>query len=290
MPSIEASPEIARIGKVCARVASCADPHDATHLRNPTSCIDWWLVNTTVESDTIACLSKAASCQDVEACTHDPVDRGAIDWCVAHPGVLGTCDGTRLYSCSDDPAESSAIDCATLGGTCIEQRVAGGLVVRGCASQKLCPPNAPLARCEGNAIVRCEDGIAERRECAKTTRCIAGGEEGASCEGEPNQDRPQRCLKPGFAACDGDRVTFCMLVGRNAWLRTTDCKRWDMTCGMRNGRANCTSKVIGCADTPRCDGENLVFCAAGTEMRVSCKELGFSRCDPAARAQEAACR
>jgi hypothetical protein len=283
-PSIDPAPTaIADIAKTCARVASCADAHEPSYLRNPTACVDWWLVSTTIEADQVACLSKASSCKEVQACTHDPEDRGAIAYCTAHPGVLGVCDGTHLYNCSDNPNESSAVDCAALGGTCVEQRVAGGLVVRGCASSKLCPPGAPLARCEANAIVRCEDGLAERRECAKTTRCVPGGEEGASCEGQPVADRPQRCAKPGFASCQGDRVTFCALVGKDAWLRSTDCTRWGMTCGMRDGRAHCVARASTCTGDARCDGDALVFCAAGTEARVSCKALGFLRCDGTCR-------
>jgi hypothetical protein len=291
LPTTETPPAaLDDIARACARITSCADAHDPTHLRSASSCVDWWLVSTTIESDTIACLSKATTCKAIEACTHDPQDENAIQFCVAHPGVLGTCDGTRLYNCSDDPSESSATDCSTLGGTCVEQRISGGLVVRGCQANKLCPQNAPVLRCEANAIVRCEDGIAERRDCPRTTHCIPGGDEGASCEGEPAKDRPQRCSKPGLASCEGDRVTFCALVGRNAWLRTADCATWGLTCAMRDARANCTVRNGTCNAEAHCDGDALVFCAAGAEMRVSCKDLGLTRCDPAAHGQEAGCR
>jgi len=278
------------IARQCARIASCADAHDPAHLRNPSSCVDWWLVSTNAEQSAVECLQSVKTCADLAQCTHEKRDRGAVAFCTAHPGVLGTCDGTRLYNCSDEAEESSAVDCAAFGGSCIEQRVAGGLVVRGCTSAKLCPQNAPISRCDGTAIVRCEDGIAERRECPRGTRCVHV-EEQASCEGEPAQDRAQRCSKPGFAACEGNRVAFCTLVGRDAWLRTTDCPRWgNMTCALQNGRANCVSNGGTCTGPARCDGADLLFCAANSEVRVSCKDLGFARCDPAAQAQQAACR
>lgn len=282
------------IARACARAAACADAHDPNHLRNATSCVDWWLVNTRVEQAEIACMLRATTCQEIERCTHDPSDLGAETFCEAHPGALGVCDGTRLYSCSDDASESTAVDCAALGGVCVEQRAAGGLVVRGCTSPRLCPKGAPARRCEGErTIVRCEDGLAERRDCPAGTKCVVTGESGeleATCEGARSEDRISRCAKPGFAACEGDRATFCTLVGRDAWLRVTDCRAQGMTCAMRAGRANCVFENATCAATARCDGDTLVFCAAGSEMRVPCKSLGFSRCDPSARGAEAACR
>lgn len=295
-PKAPSSPadRLAPIVRACARAAACADAHDPTHLRNPTSCVDWWLVNTRVEAAEIDCLLRARACGDVERCTHDPSDLGAETFCEAHPGALGVCDGARLYSCSDEPSESTAVDCAALGGACVEQHVAGGLVVRGCTSPKLCPKGAPARRCEGErAVVRCEDGLAERRECPAGTRCVLGGEGEAdvACEGERSKDRVARCAKPGFAACEGDRATFCVLTGREAWLRVTDCREQGMTCTMRGGRANCVvDSGAACGGGPRCDGGDLVFCAAGVEMRVSCKDLGFARCDGSARGLEAACR
>jgi hypothetical protein len=245
------------------------------------------------EAELIDCLSKATTCKALEQCTHDPKDLNAGAFCVAHPGVLGVCDGARLYNCSDDPTESSATDCAALGGTCVEQRVAGGLLVRGCTSPKLCPNGAPEQRCESNGVVRCEDGLADFHACPKSTHCAAranAGEVVASCEGERVVGRLGRCSKPGYAACQGDRATFCTLVGKDAWLREQDCASWGLTCGMRNGRANCMARGAGCLGAdPRCDGDTLVFCAAGVETRVSCKEMGLSKCEPSLRGPEAGC-
>lgn len=288
------SEKLAAIAKSCARISSCADAHDSTHLRNPVSCIDWWLVSTNEEHDLIDCFSKATTCKAIEQCTHDPNDLGAGAFCVAHPGALGVCDGTRLFNCSDDPTESSATDCGALGGTCVEKRISGGLVVRGCTSPKMCPNGAPEQRCEGNAVVRCEDGLADYKTCPRGTQCAArtnAGEVVASCEGLFGAGRTARCAKPGYAACQGDRATFCTLVGKDAWLRDQDCAGWGLTCGMRNGRANCMARNAAClgADA-KCDGDTLVFCAAGTETRVACKDLGFSKCDPALRGPEAGCR
>lgn len=286
--------QIDPIARACVRAAACTDAHDPAHLRSASACVDWWLTSDQTAAGEIACVLSATSCADVGRCTHAPSDRGAETFCEAHPGALGVCDGHSLYSCSDEPSESTALDCATLGGTCVEQRIAGGLVVRGCTSPRLCPPGAPALRCEGERlVVRCEDGVAERRECPALTRCAVvgqGTEADAVCEGARAEDRLARCAKPGFSACEGDRATSCALVGREAWLRTTDCRSRKMTCSMRGGRASCVFPGATCAAAPRCDGESLVFCAAGAETRVSCTHLGFGRCDATAHGPDAACR
>lgn len=294
VPPASPAAELDPIARACVRAASCADAHDPAHLRSAPACVDWWLTGAETSSGEAACVLRATSCADVGHCTHAPSDRGAETFCEAHPGALGVCEGNNLYSCSDEPSESTALDCATLGGTCVEQRVAGGLVVRGCTSPTLCPRGAPALRCEGErTVVRCEDGVAERRECPALTRCTVtgqGADADAVCEGARASDRVARCTKPGFSGCDGDRATSCVLVGREAWLRTTDCRSRKMTCSMRGGHAGCAFENATCAAAPRCDGDALVFCAAGAEMRVSCKSLGFGRCDAPAGGLEAACR
>lgn len=286
--------DLAAAARRCALVASCADAHDPAHLRNPTACVDWWLTAARDEPALTRCLGAAASCKDALRCTHDASDAAAAAFCAAHPGTLGACDGARLYGCSDDPAESTASDCAALGGTCVERHVAGGLVVRGCTSARLCPPGAPAERCEDGAVVRCEDDMADRRACPEGRRCVVrddAGEPLASCEGERGPGRAARCAKPGYAACDGDTATFCALAGKDAWLRSQDCAALGLGCVVRAGRAVCAARGGTCASAEaRCEEGALVFCAAAREMRVSCKDIGFSRCDPAARGQEAGCR
>ena len=88
----------------------------------------------------------------------------------------------------------------------------------GCTSPKMCPNGAPEQRCEGNAVVRCEDGLSDYKACPRGTQCAArtnAGEVVASCEGLSGAGRTARCAKPGYAACQGDRATFCTLVGKD---------------------------------------------------------------------------
>src|SRR5262249_13691718 len=128
------------VAEKCARVASCAHAHDPPRLRDPGSCVDWFISRMEpkgARGDPMrACLVGAKTCDDVGACVHDKPDARAVAFCRAHKGVLTGCDGTALLvSCSeDDGTESTSVDCTALGGACEERRAAGGLLVRGCFS------------------------------------------------------------------------------------------------------------------------------------------------------------
>jgi hypothetical protein len=289
-------PTLDDIARTCALMASCADAHDPTHLRSPSACTDYWLTNLRAERSVLECLLLAKTCVAAERCTHPQSDVGAAAFCEAHPGTLGTCDGNLLISCVEPADESVVVDCGTLAGKCTEQPVSGGLLVRGCLSPTLCPEGAPESRCEGDGyVVRCESGLAERDACPAGTRCVErveAGERRASCEAVATADHPRRCNRPGLATCEGDRATFCTLVGQSAWLRTVDCAARGMTCGMRAGRAVCVVRgQPECAPGPSwCEGDAVVFCAAGHRARVPCASLGMARCEPGARGFEAACR
>lgn len=290
-PSPAAPTLLLDVARRCARIASCSDAHDPSNFRTAQACVDWWLVNARDEAPLADCVMKAKTCTEVEACTHAPGDAGAEAFCKAHPGVLSMCDATRLISCeARDPHESTATDCAALGGTCGEIRDTG-LVIRGCISPKLCPADAPKLRCDGEAaLVDCEGGIAERRVCPQGTRCVpdvdADGNPSATCESNTGR----RCGLPGSAFCDGDRAVVCVQNGRYTGMHVGDCGHYGMGCVVRAGRANCLRKdAASCTGPASCEGSTLRFCAAGGDVRVSCKELGFVGCDPTGAGTEASC-
>lgn len=283
----------AAVGRGCTRIASCSDPHDPSTFRTVSACIDWWLVNDEAERPLADCVMRATTCEEVERCTHPPGDVGAETFCKAHPGTLSTCDGTRFVACEDGrPEESVATDCSRLGGTCGEVRK-DGLVVRGCISKKACPDDAPAIRCDGEAnLVACTGGVAERRACPPGTHCRQGvdgdGERSAQCESVTGKT----CGLPGSAFCDGDRAVACVQNGRYTGMHVGECGRFGLGCAIRAGRSYCVRKDAGgCTAHPAtCSGDSLSFCAAGDEMAVSCKELGFAGCDPTGAGTEGACK
>ncbi|HEY1957615.1 MAG TPA: hypothetical protein VGH28_18475 [Polyangiaceae bacterium] len=283
---------LAPIASQCALVASCADEHDASAFRTPQSCVDWYIVNARAEAPLADCLIHAKSCADVNACTHPRVDARATTFCKAHPGVLSACDGSDLLTCQgDDGIESTAVDCAKLGGACAERR-SGELVVRGCVAPKLCPAGAPEHRCDGDAIVDCQDGIAERNACPAGFHCTAGHDESgavtARCESAASRD----CTLGGAAFCEGDVAYVCVQNGRFTGMHSADCGALGLACAVRAGRVSCVHRgPPACAPDPAtCDGDDLRFCAGGDRFRVSCKHLGFAACDPSGGGGEALCK
>jgi hypothetical protein len=283
------------VAAACAKVASCTHAHEAPRLRDPGACVDWWIAHTDPKApDPLQrCLGDAKTCDQVNACMHGGGDARAVEFCAKRPGVVSGCDGERFVSCGDDDAlESSVIDCARMGATCRETRAAGGLVIRGCFSPQKCPPGAPEARCDGNAVLSCRDGAMERVECKPGTRCEErrddSGEAVASCE-LPGQ---RRCTALGVGRCEDDRLVECEREGPSGKLRVSDCAGMGLKCLGVGPRAGCYVPAnVECDKEllPRCDGGRLVFCAAGRVTKISCASLGLGPCNAAARGPMAAC-
>lgn len=281
-------PSLGRIASTCAKVASCTHAHDVPRLRDPGACVDWWVG---AEDPLQKCLAKAGDCAQIDTCMHGAGDARAAEFCAARPGVVSGCDGERLVSCGDDDAQESTVtDCAALGGSCRELRPAGGLVMRGCVAPSKCPAGAPEARCDGNAVLSCRDGAAERAPCSAGTRCEEhkdeGGEATASCE-LPNR---RRCGLLGARQCDGDRLVEC----GGGKLRVTDCAAAGLRCTGAGPRAGCYVPADVECDRemlPKCEdgGRSLSFCAAGRTTKVSCATLGMGACNPTAHGAVAAC-
>ncbi|HEX7664484.1 MAG TPA: hypothetical protein VF407_08240 [Polyangiaceae bacterium] len=282
----------AQITKMCALVTSCAHPYDPPQLRDPSACSDELLLRAG-ENPATACLTKAKSCVDVERCIHGDADASAATYCAAHPNVMSACDGTRFVTCIDPAEDSTVVDCATLGGTCSESKLEGGLLVRGCVSPSLCPAGAAETRCEGDkAIIGCRDGIAERTACKPGERCgmhrDPDGDQVAACV-LPSETR---CMGEGKAECDGDKLVECVAAGHFGRMRSSDCAARGMHCVARGQSAACVaSDPPACAPfAPKCDGNLLEFCAEGVVAKVACAEIGMGTCDPSAHGPEAACR
>ncbi len=289
--AVTSTGKITDVAKECALVASCADQHDSSIFRTPQACIDWYFVNAHDEAPLADCVMKAHSCADVSHCTHDRADGLAESFCRAHPGVLSACDGNEFLNCEgDQSAESTAIDCASFGGTCAEKKNAG-LVERGCASSKLCPQGAPEHRCDGDAVVDCEDGIADEKECARGSHCAAGKDENGAPTAHCQSASGHECSIGGSAFCEGDVAYACVQNGRFAGLHSADCGALGLACTLRAGRVACVRRGSAeCASGPAtCSGDDLRFCASGESFRVSCKELGFTGCDPSGGGGEALC-
>ena len=242
--------------RICAKVTSCAHPHDAPRDRDPAACFDASMAHPVQESDPLeACILAARGCAAVDACARDRADAPTASYCRSHPGTRTGCDGNHFITCSpDDPAESTAVDCSAFGATCGDLPPAGGLMARGCISPRLCPPGAPEVHCDGAlAVVTCRDGATGRTACPAAARCEEhkgnDGAVSAVCESPDHRDEH---AEPGVSrAASGPR-----------------------TCEHAS---------------PQCDGDTLTFCAAGRRFHVSCPQIGLGACDPDAHGVDAAC-
>lgn len=285
-------PGFAQITNMCAKITSCARPYDAPEFRDPSACVDHLLLRGSADPKT-ACFAKAKSCKDISQCVHGDTDAGAGAFCGSHPGVLSACDGARFVTCADPAEDSSVVDCAKLGGTCSENRLEGGLVVRGCVSPGMCPAGAPETRCDGErAVIACRDGLVDKTACKPGTRCMAhhdpDGDSVAMCA--PTDEG--RCDAEGSGECRGDKLVECVAEGHYGRVRTSDCKSHGLACEAREGKAACVAASPSeCVPFPaRCNAGKLEYCAAGVVAKVSCESVGMGPCDPSAHGPEAACR
>jgi len=297
-PRIEPPAGFAQVASLCAAIASCAGPREPGAARDPSACAEAWLAR--AYGPRSACLLRAGApkagdgCAAIRACLRGD-DPAAAAFCDAHPGVFTACDGARFVSCGGDDGRSTAVDCAALGASCAEARIASGVVERGCASPRLCPEGAPEARCEGDAgsgaIVTCHAGIAERIACGAGERCAPRADEGGAPSAACALDDDAWCDDPGDSACDGHDLVTCAPYGEGGARTRTDCAKLGLACRERGRRAACV--VPGaepCAgDGARCDGDRLVYCAAGVLARVACASAGLGPCRETPLAPGAAC-
>src|SRR6185437_2448896 len=209
VPSEATNAALAPIASQCALVASCADEHDSSAFRSPRACVDWYVVNARAEAPLANCVMHAKSCAEMNACTHPRIEARATTFCRAHPGVLSACDAGELITCQgEDGVESTAVDCDELGGACAEKR-SGELVVRGCVSPRLCPSGAPEQRCEGDTIVDCQDGVAERASCPAGFHCATSRDESGAVTARCQSAAGRDCAQIPSAFCEGDVAYVC---------------------------------------------------------------------------------
>jgi hypothetical protein len=293
-----ASPQarIPAIAERCARIASCAHPHDPPQWRNPSACVDFWVSavgDGPGETEVPGCLSSARTCGAVRACLHPSRSGSSAAFCRAHPGAMTGCDGTALVSCgADDPEESTALDCASLGAKCGDLTQAGGLSTHACVDPARCSTELTSAWCSGTrAVVSCHEGEIERTPCKAGTTCREhtdkDGEHVALCEGSGHAS----CTTPGKKRCDKSTLVECETHGHFAHEHAVDCATTGLGCSLVDGGAACTSATPACmGGHATCEGNTLAFCAAGVRVSIDCNDIGLGPCEADGRGLDATCR
>lgn len=220
----------------------------------------------------LACIKAAADCAAVDACV-----TGRSGSCA--PSEAPRCDGSRTIRCGSDDAKY-VVDCSTRyssfhdpGATCItttDGRHACGFGA--CAA-------GTAARCDGDVLISCEDGIIRRKTCARceTTPSPHCALDGPSCDG------PNRCENDDLVVCEDGRE------GRRACANASI----PGTCGSRRRfdglpGAPYPADELGCVPAvslacdpalyrDRCEGETVRFCD-GTERTLDCRAMNFAGC------------
>jgi hypothetical protein len=295
-PATSPQARIPAIATTCARIASCAHPHDPPQWRNPSACVDFWvsaLGDTPGEPELPSCLSSALTCSAVRACLHPSLTGASAAFCRAHPGAMTGCEGNALVSCgADDPEESTVLDCESLGAKCGDLTQAGGLSTHACIDPARCSAELTSAWCSGTlAVVSCHDGEIERTRCKAGTSCREhtdkDGEHAAMCEGPGHAS----CATPGKKRCDGNTLVECETHGHFAHEHAVDCTAAGLTCSLVDAGAACTSAMPRCmGGHPTCEGNALTFCAAGLRLGIDCNEIGLGPCEADGRGPDATCR
>jgi hypothetical protein len=285
---------LSSIAQRCARIASCAHPHDSPQWRNPSACVDFWVAHGAgLDAEVPDCLSYALTCDAVSACLHPGRQKAPAAFCRAHPGSMTGCDGTALVSCGvDDPDESTILDCSSLGAKCGDIVQAGGLSTHACVDSERCPPDLTKAWCSGAlAVIACHDGEIERTACTGGSSCREhvdeDGEHVAMCETPGHA----KCGTPGSLHCDGTRLIACETHGHFAHEHAVDCAASGLACSVSDAGAACTSPKTECeGGHPTCENDALTFCAAGVRARIDCGEIGLGHCEVDGRGPDATCR
>ncbi|HEX6836547.1 MAG TPA: hypothetical protein VF334_08230 [Polyangia bacterium] len=169
------------------------------------------------------------------------------------------------------------VDCAVASSDC------AGLLR--CASRghdpSFCAAH-PGNVCDGDLLVQCPPASAVPDWAIYTNDCAAAGLRCEAANGSASCTDGVGCDPSVAAYCDGNR--YWVTCDGTTHLRSrVDCARDSIpgaTCRIGSGfgdPAGCLPSGPPCSGA-RCDGDELVVCVAGEEVRADCTQLA-SRCD-----------
>lgn len=223
------------------------------------------------------CVRGAADCRAVLACEGLDADRSCAG---ADPGRVcvgessaRTCESLpdgreleRTLSCNDSGMEA--------GARCLVDD--GGQVSCGFGTCE-----ASEERCDGNVLVLCNEGVAQRFDCrsvGETGTCGQAPWGELGCYLPPGTCTQSACEGNVLAVCDGEgsvsgRVDCAWFGGGFACLQRTDGDA--PTCALSESDVECS------ASTPAvCDGAKLRLCLFGRWRELDCATFLAGTCGP----------
>jgi hypothetical protein len=266
-----------RVLRACAVVTACAPDSAPLAFRDPAQCVaalagrglehpvsEWSSPSDRRVTDRLLrCAAEhRADCQRFHACYGT---WGGLGIC----HIYADCRGTRIVA---EAAAALYFDCASLGGTCVENapRIA-------CCKTKACK----LTPCQGNLALSCSNGLYSEYECQPEGALCVNYD---VCVGNGDHCEPGTKLQ----CLDPTKVRYCL----NNRYHTYDCSQHPFfkKCGASDG-LTCMGTDFSEVRLPasRCQGDDLVLELYGYRGTVSCTALGFGGCLEVAKG-EARCR
>lgn len=231
------------------------------------------------------CGLSSTSCKNLRTCMLKGVDPKICDnFAMTSDSPIGKCDvDARAVTCWRGKV-LGVRNCGVADELCV---VKGGKA--DCALAGPCPANAKDDwTCAGSRMVKCQDSKFLSIDCkVLNLTCNAFNDSnGKSAVG---------CAPPTLGTCKATNSWTCngkMAMGCvNGKEVKVDCGESGMTCG---DPKNPTDRSVGACELPantdpklqcdpkkfdaKCEGANMVYCAAGQIRKYPCKSIGATKC------------
>jgi hypothetical protein len=257
----------------CVLAISC-DP--AFFNVNISQCITNSYINSSL---TFECLRSIASCSDFAACMGVSYASTA-DWKSADNAGGGLCQGQVAINgktAAGDTPQTSAFDCAMLGGTCAVMADGTALFANCNVPPQSCTQLDRNVHCSASYGYQCMFGQAIGQNCGAIGGTCVDNNEGILC-----YPRGAACATAaGTSSCEGTTLESCDSTNQ---LFSYDCSAAGEICEtLTPTTAHCVSPGCSppqCSDADEgCNGSHtLMVCVGGARHYIDCTTYGFSQC------------
>ncbi len=231
------------------------------------------------------CGLSSTSCKNLRTCMLKGADPKICDnFAMTSDSPIGKCDvDARAVTCWRGKV-LGVRNCGVADELCVVKNGKAD-----CALAGACPANAKDDwTCAGSRMVKCQDSKFLSVDCkVLNLSCNSftdgNGKTAVGCA----PPTPGTCKSTNSWTCSGKVATGCV----NGKEVKVDCGESGMTCG---DPKNPTDRSVGACELPantdpklqcdpkkfdaKCEGANMVYCAAGQIRKYPCKSIGATKC------------